>query len=118
MRFSAPAAMSKELSAPDLVARFVEAFQQRYRELDKGDGVASDLEEEIRALEQRVRNGTEALMKMGWSESMALAVRAEEEKLARVRVRLADHRRTRPRTLLPPPHHRGLHPERSRGPGR
>src|SRR5207244_1660917 len=96
------AALQRELLAPELVDRLVQLVEDEYEDLHNADQGTRELEQILRTHEQRVRNATEALVKMGWSEALAAALKDEEAQVATLRARLAEKRRAGPRRTLEP----------------
>jgi DNA invertase Pin-like site-specific DNA recombinase len=89
-------ALQRELTAPTMAQRFIDAFQRRRAELERHaakDGAAA--RDQIREVERRVRNLAEALARVGWSDVLADSLRVEEERLATVKNQaLAESRRS------------------------
>ena len=96
------ALLNEQLSSPEIVRHFVESFERRYRELEKEDHAASDLDRQLRDAELKVRNMTEILSKAGYSESLIAQLRLDEQRVADLKTRVAEQVRHRPRTLPHP----------------
>lgn len=94
--------LQTQLTAPDLVERFVKTFQTRVSQLQKADATEDNTSRLLREQERRVKNLYEALAKMGWSEGLAAQVRAEEAKLSTIKSRVTEHARVQPATIPHP----------------
>jgi DNA invertase Pin-like site-specific DNA recombinase len=78
------------LTSPKFADRFVEVFEKRLRERKtQGRDERTELEDEVREQERRVEKVTEAIAKVGFSESLAVQLRKEDAKLTQARSKLA-----------------------------
>ncbi len=79
-------ALKEKLDRPDLFDRFVSTFKQRVATLrGESHGDADDADRRVRECERRIANLTEALAKVGWSESLGNKLREEEALLVRLK---------------------------------
>lgn len=87
-------ALQRELTAPGMADRFVEVFNRRRTELERqaAKGGAS-VADQVREAERRVRNLTEALAKVGWSDALAATLREEEARLTALKTQATSDRR-------------------------
>jgi site-specific DNA recombinase len=91
-----------QLTAPDLVARFVKMFQKRVGELQQAAEAPDPKARLLQEQERRVKNLYEGLAKMGWSEVLAQQIKSEEAKLAALRAKASERLRAQP-VALPHP---------------
>lgn len=85
-----------ELTAPNLVARFVKMFQKRVGELQQAVAAPDPTARLVQEQERRVKNLYEGLAKMGWSEVLAQQIKTEETKLSALRARASERPRAQP----------------------
>lgn len=79
-------ALKEKLDRPDLFDRFVSTFKQRVATLrGESHGDADNADRRVRECERRIANLTEALAKVGWSESLGNKLREEEVLLVRLK---------------------------------
>jgi hypothetical protein len=84
-------ALRDVLTTPGLIRRFVERFNERVADLWAGASATptTDLEREIQERQNRVRNVTQALASVGWSEALIAQLKDEETQLQTAKARLA-----------------------------
>lgn len=83
-------ALRDRLDKPELIERFIAVFQQRAAELRvEAPGAAEEAERRVTDCERRIANLTDALARVGWSDSIAAKLRDEEAQLARLRAERA-----------------------------
>lgn len=69
------------LTGPEFLDRFTQTFERRVRELQRPEPDSLDLERKVREAETRIRNVTEALAKLGYSDALAEQLQVEEARL-------------------------------------
>jgi site-specific DNA recombinase len=94
--------LSSQLTAPDLVARFVTVFQKRVGELQQTSAGPDPTVRLVQEQDRRVKNLYEGLAKMGWSEGLAEQIKSEETKLSALRAKAAERPRAQPVTIPHP----------------
>lgn len=100
-------ALRDVLTTPGLIRRFVERFNERAADLRASASATpmTDLERDVQERQHRVRNVTQALASVGWSEALIAQLKDEEAQLQTAQARLtALKASTDPLRALPPPH--------------
>lgn len=93
------AALREVLAGPDVAEAFARAFERRVAERSRATET-SGLERELREVETRIRNVTETLAKLGYSDALAEQLQLEETRLrALKKTRAAETRAAAPRAL-------------------
>jgi len=89
------------LLAPGHLERFVTRFNARVRELQSvpHDDEKAQLDQELRAQQVRVRNVTQALAHVGWSEALIAQLKEEESRLQALKARASRIEETRAKPL-------------------
>jgi DNA invertase Pin-like site-specific DNA recombinase len=79
-------ALRDKLDKPELIERFIATFRRRAAALRANTSTATDeMDLRIRDGERRIANLTDALARVGWSESVAAKLRDEEAQLAHLK---------------------------------
>lgn len=79
-------AIQKLVTDPEIIARFIAEFTRRLPAAIAAVGsTANSHEDQIRDAEKRIRNLTEALAKIGWSDALASQLKEEEGRLRQLK---------------------------------
>ncbi len=96
-------ALREKLDRPEFIERFIAAFRQRSTELrTETPSAAAEADRRVREAERRIANLTDALARVGWSESVAAKLRDEEAQLGLLKAERATAARSR--SEYPTPH--------------
>src|SRR5262249_21675712 len=98
-------ALQDALTDPLLAERFKHSFERRLGELTRASPTTdtADVERRLREAEGRIRNVTEAMAKIGYSEALLKQLRVEEDRLASVKADQATRRPALAKPLAVPP---------------
>lgn len=93
-----------QLTDPLLAERFQRSFERRLGELNHASPTdTADGDRRIREAEGRIRNVTEAMAKIGYSEALLKQLQIEEDRLAALKADQALRRPAPPKPLAVPP---------------
>jgi site-specific DNA recombinase len=97
--------LRNQLTRPELIDKFVASFSQQFDKVLRGESQElRTLQRQVEAAEKRVRNLTDALGRMGFSEAVATQLRLEEQNVAYARAKLAAaSSEGRPKKVVPHP---------------
>lgn len=84
--------LRKLIDTPAYLKLFVDEFTRQLAEAQRSESVQA-IEAQITECDRRIKNATDALLRMGFSEAIQAALRAEEDRRAQLRDQLANARR-------------------------
>ena len=96
-------AVQRLVTTPEHLSQFTEAVRKRMAQLraQNTDGKVTTLERQVRDADRRVRNQTEGIAKVGWTDALATKLKAEEARLATLNAQLAAAGQQRQQAPLP-----------------
>ncbi len=96
--------LKAQLTVPTLLERFQETFTRAFKQANGGEASRErkEAEKELAAAENRVKNVTCALAKIGFSEALAAQLAEEEKRVAHAKARLSQAGARTPKVLPHP----------------
>ena len=97
-------ALKAQLTTPDLLDRFQTSFTKAFKQANGGEAARErkEMEKELATAENRVKNVTAALAKIGFSAALAAQLAEEEKRVVDVKARLAQASSRAPKVLPHP----------------
>jgi hypothetical protein len=91
------------LTAPDRMNEYLTAVRKRLKQLQakKPDDSSVVLERQVGDCERRIRNLTEGIANVGWTDALAAKLKAEEARLATLKTQAAVANQQKPEQPLP-----------------